>query len=58
MPTLEVLCDIRIDDGKGIVCHGLEFSLAILRESLEKFEARQSVFFSPNSVATLKGFLR
>lgn len=30
----------RIDDGKGIVCHGLEFSLAILRESLEKFEAQ------------------
>eukprot|EP00435_Cladocopium_sp_Y103_P063145 s1104_g24.t1 len=28
----------KIEDGKGIVCHGLEFSLAILRESLEKFE--------------------
>lgn len=30
----------KIEDGKGIVCHGLEFSLAILRESLEKFEAQ------------------
>ena len=42
MQTLEVSCDVRIEDGKGIVCHGLEFSLAILRESLQKFEARHS----------------
>ena len=40
----------RINDGTGLVAHGLEFSLAILRESLVRLEAQGIDGVKPNDL--------